>query len=108
MFTIWPISSHDYASKTRIEILCKKTCPTAPHFFLSLISFEFLGIIEPWPKCQPEASRLGSRLVLNLSGMYRGDDWRESRESGAESVGYIGGLYLSFVSVVSVCLLERR
>ena len=24
---------NDYASKTRIEILCKKTCSTAPHLF---------------------------------------------------------------------------
>ena len=40
---------------------------------------------------------------------FSGDDWRESRDTGAESVGYIGGrLYLSFVSVISVCLLERR
>ena len=93
----------------RASKFCAKTrAPLLPIFFLSLISFEILGIIEPWPKCQPEASRLGSRLVLNLSGMYRGDDWRESRESGAESVGYIGVLYLSFVCVVSVCLLERR
>ena len=30
---IWPICSNDYASKTRIGILCKKTCSTAPHLF---------------------------------------------------------------------------
>ena len=28
---IWPICSNDDASKTIIEILCKKTCCTAPH-----------------------------------------------------------------------------
>jgi hypothetical protein len=33
IFQIWPICSNDYASKTRIEILCKKTCSTAPHLF---------------------------------------------------------------------------
>jgi len=38
-FIIWPICSNDYASKTRIKILCKKTCFMAhicfcsePHF----------------------------------------------------------------------------
>jgi len=51
---------NDYASKTRIGILCKKMCCAAPHYFLSLISFEILGMIEPWPECQPEESRPGS------------------------------------------------
>ena len=38
IFIIWPIWSNDYASKTRIEILCKKMCFVAhslfskPHF----------------------------------------------------------------------------
>ena len=32
-FQIWPIWSNDYARKTRIEIQCKKTCPTAPNLF---------------------------------------------------------------------------
>ena len=30
-------------------------------------------------------------LGLNLSGIYRGDDWRDTRDSGVESVGYIRG-----------------
>ena len=30
---IWPICSNDYASKTIIEIMSKKTCCTAPHVF---------------------------------------------------------------------------
>ena len=86
----------------RIEILCKKTCSTAPHFlFLSLISFEILGMIEPWPKCQPEESRLGSRLGLNLSGLW-GGRLEGLSETGAESVGYIGGTTV-FVSVVCIC-----
>jgi len=38
------------------KFCAKKTCSTAPHFFLSLISFEILGMIEPWPECQPEQS----------------------------------------------------
>jgi len=42
----------------------------SPFVVLSLISFEILGMIEPWPKCQPEESRLGSRLGLNLSGIW--------------------------------------
>ena len=33
---IWPICSNDYASKTRIGILCKKTCCIAPHFCFSV------------------------------------------------------------------------
>ena len=40
MFQIWPIWSNDYASKTRIEIMCKKTCCTAPHI---LSEPDFLG-----------------------------------------------------------------
>ena len=67
IFIIWPICANDYASKTRIKILCKKMCCIAAHLFLSLISFEILGMIEPWLKCQPEESRLG--LGLNLSGI---------------------------------------
>ena len=33
VFKILPPCSNDYASKTRIEILCKKTCCIAPHLF---------------------------------------------------------------------------
>ena len=33
VFKIWPLCSNDYASKTCIEILCKKTCCIAPHLF---------------------------------------------------------------------------
>ena len=33
IFKIWIIWSNDYASKTRIKILCKKTCWIAPHLF---------------------------------------------------------------------------
>ena len=40
MFIISPICSNDYAGKTRIAILCKKTCCIAPHFFSKL---DFLG-----------------------------------------------------------------
>ena len=32
-FKKWAIWSNDYASKTRIEILCKKTCCIAPKHF---------------------------------------------------------------------------
>ena len=33
VYKIWPLCSNDYASKTRIEIVCKKTCCIAPHLF---------------------------------------------------------------------------
>ena len=40
---IWPIWSNDYARKTRIEILCKKTCYNAPyHFFKVWFLKQFL------------------------------------------------------------------
>jgi len=39
-FKIWSICSNDYASKTRIKILCKKTCCIAPHVLGQL---NFLG-----------------------------------------------------------------
>ena len=32
----WAICSNDYASKTRTEILCKKTCYIAPYHFPKL------------------------------------------------------------------------
>ena len=48
-----PICSNDYASKTLIKILCKKTCCTAPHLFLSLIYRVVPANIEPSPECQP-------------------------------------------------------
>jgi len=55
MFILWPICSNDYASKTRIEILCKKTCCVAHNLFvLSLISYVIPGKLEPWPECQLE------------------------------------------------------
>ena len=50
---IWPICSNDYASKTLIEILCKKTWCTAPICFLSLICRVIPANIEPSPECQP-------------------------------------------------------
>ena len=66
---------------------CAKRRAVMPEVFSqSLISGVISGMIEPWPECQPEESR----LELNLSGAYRGDDWRETLGSGAESVGYEG------------------
>ena len=56
MFIMGPICSNDNASKTRIEILCKKTCCIAHVFLLSLISYEIPGKLEPWPECQLELS----------------------------------------------------
>jgi len=57
MFIIWPICSNDYASKTRIEILCKKPVPMPQDVFvLKLISLVIPGMMEPWPECQPEQS----------------------------------------------------
>ena len=45
MFIMWLICSNDYAGKTCIEILCKKTCCIAPDIFvLSLIYSEFLEV----------------------------------------------------------------
>jgi len=38
MFIIWTICSNDYASKTRIEILCKKAVPM-PHDVFSEADF---------------------------------------------------------------------
>jgi len=54
IFKIWSVCSNDYASKTRIEILCKKTCYLAPIFFLSLICYAIPANIEPRPERQPE------------------------------------------------------
>ena len=49
----------------RIEILCKKTCFAAPHFFLELITWAISGIIALWPECQPvgrcRCKRTGTR-----------------------------------------------
>jgi len=33
LFKLWSICSNDYASKMRIEIMCKKMCCIAPQFF---------------------------------------------------------------------------
>jgi len=54
IFTIWPICSNDYASKTHIEILCKQMCCMAPHVFYKLDFLLVPGMIEPWPECQPD------------------------------------------------------
>jgi len=47
---------NDYASKTRIEILCKKPVPMPRDDFSQADVFVILGMIEPWPECQPEQS----------------------------------------------------
>ena len=53
-FQIWLICSNDYASKTLIEILCKKTCCTAPICYLCLICRVIPANLEPSPEYQPE------------------------------------------------------
>jgi len=45
------ICSNDHAGKTRIEIMPRDV------FVLKLISLVILGMIEPWPECEPDESR---------------------------------------------------
>ena len=70
-FIIWPIWSNDNASKTRIELLCKKTCSTAPHLFSKLDFFW-----NSWSD-RTLAKMLTWRIEAGV-------------QAGAESVGYIG------------------
>ena len=45
IFQIWPIWSNDYASKTRIEILCTMACyKTVNHFFKVWLFKQFLDV----------------------------------------------------------------
>ena len=52
-FKIWSICSNDYASKTRIKIMCKKTCCIAPHLFS-----------QPYLLCNSWKSRTLARMEL--------------------------------------------
>ena len=46
----------DRAHENRIETLLKKTCCTAPIFFVELISLARTGVIKPWPKYQSKST----------------------------------------------------
>jgi len=57
---IWSICSNDYASKTRIETLCKKMCCVAPHRFSQL---HFLD--DAWD--DRTLARMSTRTILGVA-----------------------------------------